>query len=98
MSKVLNNIPTEIVNEPHVSKQSAISILDVLDASRSPALKFHPLHLHEETGLITVFDADLKLAEEYLEEPSHSLKLHTLKAFLSSFERPLEVVAWIRAQ
>ena len=68
----------------HVSKQSSF-ILDGLDAARSPALEIHPLQVLAKTSLIAVFDADLKLADEFFKEPLHSLEPHTLKAFLICF-------------
>ena len=68
----------------HVSKQSSF-ILDGLDAARSPALEIHPLQVLAKTSLIAVFDADLKLADEFFKEPLHSLEPHTLMAFLICF-------------
>ena len=71
----------------------------MLDAAQSPALEIHPLQMLVETSLIAVFDADLNLADEFLEEPLHGLESHTLKAFPSCFEILPEVAtAWIRAQ
>ena len=88
-----------IANESHVTKQTALCVLDVMRTTRLLPLEIHPLKVLVETSLVAIFDAHLKLTDEFLEESLHSLNPHALKAFPSCFERLPEVaVAWNRAQ
>lgn len=53
----------------HVTKQSTFFILHIFEAARPPALEIHPLQVLLEASLIAVFDAGLKLADEFLSPP-----------------------------
>ncbi|MEP2260963.1 MAG: hypothetical protein ABJI00_06080 [Paracoccaceae bacterium] len=62
-------------------------------------LDLHPLEGLVEKGLVAIFDAHLKMTDEFLKEALHSLDIHALKAFPSCFQGLVEVaVAWIGAQ
>ena len=54
-----------IANEPHVTKQTTLCVLDVMRNTRFLPLEVHPLKVLVETSLVAIFDAHFKLAGDF---------------------------------
>lgn len=88
-----------VANEPNITKKTALCILDILRAARLVPLDIHLPEVLVGISLVAIFDARLKLTDEFLETSLQSLDPPALKTFDSYFQGPPEVtVASIRAQ
>ncbi|MEO9739317.1 MAG: hypothetical protein ABJF90_19905, partial [Lentilitoribacter sp.] len=86
-----------IMNDPHVTKQTTVCVLDVLRAARFLPPEIHPSEGLVETRLVLFFDDHLMLTEDGLQGDLHSFSPHALMEPPSCCQEiPVVAVAWIR--